>query len=602
MTCVKQAMPQRKAPARGAANAVATASAPACGVSKPSTRKPPHQKKTPSKPAANSTAAAEIMLRGARPGSTFHAPPPPPMPPSDSELLEEEPLEANDGLEQNADGCLGDGVAGAYVGSGRGGTRDGVGAPDAAAVGGVRGNGGSAIHRDSRVGRAEATQGGGAGALSLSAEGRSTYGGIGGGQGRGGDGVQNADCEVSQGSRLEAAVASANGEITGSGSLADVEPPVQALLPLGVPPVASNEMPSSLFWVDHAKAVTELLWHARYGTRTLQSMASTVNGLVSRNESIGRAAAAAKASAASTLTEARTIATSLAAWKEEVTANTPGAIDGVSRAVAESKAEYGEALSEAYIAATSTADVFPDAAATTALLNAVIVKTQNISAAEAETKLNGSLKRTKRGAQEAGKPVTYVKPFNGKRSCIYMDAGKAGIDAWKKCVGFSGDDASVPEPTVEAAVKWFNEEKYLRSTLGWAGIVAGVTAAFDHLDAKSTFYVEPQQTGDIGYVRALGGHVAMISMKVRLRVPSFVFFGWLRGLFVVSGSARALFTDRLVLIPTPHQYGALVAWVCRTLLAPSCPSHTPRSMMHVFFSYVHAPLPTAGATRAHQDY
>jgi len=356
------------------------------------------------------------------------------------------------------------------------------------------------------------------------------------------------------------------------------------------------------FGFDHAKAVTELLWHARCGTRTLQSMASTVNGLVSRNESMGRAAAAAKASAASTLTEARTIATSLAAWKEEVTANTPGAIDGVSRAVAESKAAYGNALSEAYIAATSTADVFPDAAATTPLLNAVIFKTQNISAAEAETKLNGSLKRTKRGAQEAGKPVTYVKPVNDRRSCFYMDVGKAGIDAWKKCVGFPVDDASVPEPTVEAAVKWFNEEKYLRSTLGWAGIVAGVTAAFDHLDAKSTFYVEPQQTGDVGYVRALGGHVAMISMKVRLRVPSFVFLGWLRGLFVVSGSAHALFTDRLVLILTLHQCGALVASVCRTLLAPSCPSHTPRSMMHVFFLYVHAPLPTAGAARARQVY
>jgi len=533
VTCVKQEMLPRKAPPRGAEAAAATASAPAGGVSKPSTRKPPHKKKTTAKPAANSTAAAEILLRGARPGSTFHAPPPPPMPPSDSELLEEEPLEANDGLKQNADGCLGDGVAGAHVGSGRGGTRDGVGAPDAAAVGGVSGNGSSAIHRDSRVGCAEATQDGGAGAPSHSAEGRSTNGGIGGGQGRGGDGVQNADGEVSQGSRLEAAVASADGEITGSGSLADVEPPVQALLPLGVPPAATNEMPSSLFWVDHAKAVTELLWHARYGTRTLQSMASTVNGLVSRNESIGRAAAAAKASAASTLTEARTIATSLAAWKKEVTANAPGAIDGVSRAVAESKAVYEDALSEAYIAATSTADVFPDAPATTTLLNAVIVKTQNISAAEAETKLHGSLKRTMRGAQEAGKPVTYVKPFNDKRSCFYMDVGKAGIDAWKKCVCFPVDDASVPEPTVEAAVKLFNEEKNFRSTLGWAGIVAGVTAAFDHLDAKSTFYVEPQQTGDVGYVRALGGHVAMVSMNVRLRVPSFVFF-WVAARLVCS--------------------------------------------------------------------
>jgi len=602
VTCVKQAMPPRKALARGAAAAAATSSAPAGGVSKPSTRKPPHKKKTTAKPAANSPAAAEIMLRGARPGRTFHAPPPPPMPPSDSELLEEEPLEANDGLEQNANGCLGDGVAGAHVGSGRGGTGDGVGAPDASDFGGVRGNGSSAIHRDSRDGRAEVIQGGGAGAPALSAEGRSTYGGIGGGQGRGGDRVQNADGEVSQGSRLEAAVASADGGMTGSGSLADIEPPVQALLPLGVPPAASNEMPSSLFWVDRAKGVTELLWHARYGTRTLQSMASTVNGLVSRNESIGRAAAAAKASAASTLTEARTIATSLAAWKEEVTANTPGAIDGVSRAVAESKEACGDALSEAYIAATSTADVCPDAAATTALLNAVIVKTQNISAAEAEMKINESLKRTKRGAQEAGKPVTYVKPFNDKGSCFYMDVVKAGIDAWKTCVGFPVDDASVPEPTVEAAVKWFNEEKYLRSTLGWAGIVAGVTAAFDHLDAKSTFYVEPQQTGDVGYVRALGGHVAMISMKVRLRVPSFVFFGWLLGLFVVSGSARALFTDRLVLILTPHQCGALVASVCRTLLAPSCPSHTPRLMMHVFFLYVHASLPSAGAARARQDY
>ena len=133
-------------------------------------------------------------------------------------------------------------------------------------------------------------------------------------------------------------------------------------------------------------------------------------------------------------------------------------------------------------------------------------------------------------------------------------------------------------------------------------MVAGVTAAFDYLNAKSTFYMEPQQTGDVGFVRALGGHVAMISMKVRLRVPSFVSFGWLRGLFVASGSARALFTDRLVLILTPHQCGALVASVCRTLLAPSCPSHTPRSMMHVFFLYVHAPLPTAGAARARQVY
>jgi len=602
VTCVKQAMPPRKAPARGAGAAAAAASAPAGGVSKPSTRKPTHKKKTPAKPAANSTAGAEMMLRRARPGSTFHAPPPPPMPPSDSELLEKEPLEANDGLEQRADGYLGDGVAGAHVGSGRDGTGDGVGAPAAAAVGGVRGYSGGAFHRDSRVGRAEATQGGGAGAPALSADGRSTEGGNGGRQGRGGDGVQNADGGVSQGSRLEAAVASADGEMTGSGSLADVEPPVQALLPLGLPPAASSEMPSSLFWVYHAKAFIELLWHARYGTRTLQSMESTVNGLVSRNDSIGRAAAAAKASAASTLTEARTIATSLAAWKEGVTANTPDAIDGVSRAVAESKAAYGDALSEVYIAATSPADVFPDAAATTALLNAVIVKMQKRSAAEAETKLNGILKRTKRGEQEAGKPVTYVKPFNDKRSCFYMDVGKTGIDAWKKCVSFPSDDASVPEPTVEAAVKWFSEEKYLRSTLGWAGIVASVTAAFDHLDAKSTFYVEPQQTGDVGYVLALGGHVAMISMKVRLPVPSFLSFEWLCGLFVVSGSARALFTDRLVLILTPHQCGALVASVCRTLLAPSCPSHTPRSMMHVFILYVHAPLPTAGATRARQDY
>jgi len=393
------------------------------------------------------------------------------MPPSDSELLEEEPLETNDGLEQRADGYLGDGVAGAHVGSGRGGTGDGAGAPAAAAVGGVRGNSGGAFHLESRVGRAEATQGGGAGAPALSANGRSTNGGNGGEQGRGGDGVQNADGGVSQGSRLEAAVASADGEITGSGSLADVEPPVQALLPLEVPPAASNAMPSSLFWVDHAKAVTELLFHARYGARTLKSMASTVDGLASRKESIGRAAAAAKASAASTLTEARTIATSLAEWKKEVTANTPGAIDGVSRAVAESKAAYGDALSEAYIAATSTADVFPDAAATTALLNAVIVNTQNISAAEVETKRNGILKRTKRGAQEAGKPDTYVKPFNDKHSCFYMDVGKAGIDAWKKCVGFPSGDASMPEPTVEAAVKWLNEEKYLRSTdwLGWYG-------------------------------------------------------------------------------------------------------------------------------------
>jgi len=202
--------------------------------------------------------------------------------------------------------------------------------------------------------------------------------------------------------------------------------------------------------------------------------------------------------------------------------NSPRTIHQAETLLTKSKEAYAEEIKRLFLIAT-TATVLPGPYSVANTLNSVVAKEMNISPAEAQKQLDGQRERAVRGS-ESTKTTSINVAFASRRSAMFREMGLSAFNAWKCRVEFPIDNQ---DAAVNAAVEWLHKDRYIKTTVGLEGVVDAATTVIRDMDVDKTLSVPANQTGEVGYLKAMLGHVSFSSVKVSLEEFALLCLGFI---------------------------------------------------------------------------
>jgi len=273
----------------------------------------------------------------------------------------------------------------------------------------------------------------------------------------------------------------------------------------------AGALPGAPFWVGRANSVAELIRIARAGTLSGGTFTTDVNTISSRDEEVLREVGLLRSTVAELSTTLAQLIMSVAECQAALQISSPKTIHQAEMLMKKSKEAYAEEIKRLFLIST-TATVIPGPSSVANTLNSVMAKEMNISPAEAHKKLDGQRERAVRGS-ESTKTTSINVAFAKRRSAMFRETGLAAFNAWKRRVEFPVDDQ---DAAVNAAVEWLHKDRYIKTTVGLEGVVDAVKTVIRDMDVDKTLSVPANQTGEVGYLKAMLGHVSFSSVKVSL--------------------------------------------------------------------------------------
>jgi len=107
---------------------------------------------------------------------------------------------------------------------------------------------------------------------------------------------------------------------------------------------------------------------------------------------------------------------------------------------------------------------------------------------------------------------------------MFREMGLSAFNAWKCRVEFPIDNQ---DAAVNAAVEWLHKDRYIKTTVGLEGVVDAATTVIRDMDVDKTLSVPANQTGEVGYLKAMLGHVSFSSVKVSLEEFALLCLGFI---------------------------------------------------------------------------